>query len=66
MPSGRIAVSTAVWLGVGCCVGGVLFALLADLQAEEVHYISTSIAVCLVVAILLYDGVLKETIAARS
>ncbi len=62
LPSGRIAVSTAVWLGIGFCAGGVLFALFADLLAEEVHYVSTSIAICLVVAILLYDGALKETI----
>jgi 4-hydroxybenzoate polyprenyltransferase len=62
LPSGRVAVSTAVWLGLGFFAGGVLFALLADLQAETVHYVSTSIAVCLVVAILLYDGALKETI----
>lgn len=62
LPSGRVAVSTAVWLGIGCFAGGVLFALLADLQAAEVRYVSTSIAICLIVAILLYDGALKETI----
>ena len=62
LPSGRVAVSTAVWLGIGFFAGGVLFAFLADLQAERLHYVSTSIAVCLVVAILLYDGALKETI----
>lgn len=62
LPSGRIPVSTAVWLGVGFFAGGVLFALFADLLAEETHYVSTSIAVLLIVAILLYDGALKETL----
>jgi 4-hydroxybenzoate polyprenyltransferase len=62
LPSGRVAVSTAVWLGLGFFAGGVLFAFLADLQAAELHYVSTSIAVCLVVAILLYDGALKGTL----
>jgi 4-hydroxybenzoate polyprenyltransferase len=62
LPSGRVAVGTAVWLGLGCFAGGLLFALLADLQATEVRFVSTSVAMCLVVAILLYDGALKETL----
>jgi 4-hydroxybenzoate polyprenyltransferase len=62
LPSGRVAVSTAVWLGLGFFTGGVLFAFLADLQAAELRYVSTSIAVCLIVAILLYDGALKGTL----
>jgi 4-hydroxybenzoate polyprenyltransferase len=62
LPSGRIAVSTAVWLGLGCIGGGLLFALLADLLAAEMRFVSTSVALCLVVAILLYDGALKETL----
>ncbi len=61
LPSGRIGVGAAVGLGLTFLAGGVLFALLADLQAESVRFVSTSIAVCLVVAILLYDGALKET-----
>jgi 4-hydroxybenzoate polyprenyltransferase len=61
LPSGRVAVSTALWLGMGCLAGGVLFALLADLQADALRFVSTSIAICLVMAILLYDGALKET-----
>jgi 4-hydroxybenzoate polyprenyltransferase len=62
LPSGRIAVSTAVWLGLGLFGGGLLFALLADMQAQQQHFVSTSIAMSLIVAILLYDGALKETI----
>ncbi len=61
LPSGRVPVSTAVWLGLGCFAGGVLFALFADLQAERMRFVSTSVAICLVVAVLLYDGALKET-----
>jgi len=61
LPSGRIATGTAVWLGIGFFAGGVLFALLADLQADSLRFVSTSIAFCLVLAILLYDGAVKET-----
>jgi 4-hydroxybenzoate polyprenyltransferase len=61
LPSGRIPVGTAMWLGIGFFAGGVLFALLADLQADRLRFVSTSIAFCLVIAILLYDGALKET-----
>jgi hypothetical protein len=62
LPSGRVPVSTAVALGIAFFAGGVLFAFLADLQAEELHYVSTSIAILLIVAILLYDGALKQTL----
>src|SRR5690242_12270450 len=48
LPSGRIAVSTAVWLGLGCFAGGVLFAFAADLCAEHLRFISTSVALALV------------------
>jgi 4-hydroxybenzoate polyprenyltransferase len=61
LPSGRVAVSAAVWLGLGCFAGGVLFALVADLFAERMRFVSTSVAIALVVAILLYDGALKNT-----
>ena len=62
LPSGRVPVNTAVALGIAFFAGGVLFAFLADLQAEALHYVSTSIAILLIVAILLYDGALKQTI----
>ena len=62
LASGRIPVHTAVTLGVALLGGGVFFALLADLQADAMRFVSTSIAICLVVAILLYDGALKETL----
>jgi len=61
LASGRIPVHTAVTLGIALLGGGVLFALLADLQADSIRFVSTSIALCLVVAILLYDGALKQT-----
>jgi 4-hydroxybenzoate polyprenyltransferase len=61
LASGKIAVGTAVWLGLACFAGGLLLAFLADLQAETVRFLSTSVAMCLVVAILLYDGALKQT-----
>jgi 4-hydroxybenzoate polyprenyltransferase len=61
LASGRIPLSTAVWLGIGCFAGGVLFALLADCFADRMRFVSTSVAITLVVAILLYDGALKET-----
>src|SRR5258708_18502037 len=61
LPSGRVPISTAVWLGLGFFAGGVLFAFLADLQADTLRFVSTSIAICLVMAILLYDGAVKET-----
>ena len=62
LASGRIPVQTAVTVGIALLGGGVLFALLADLQADSMRFVSTSIAICLVVAILLYDGALKETL----
>src|SRR5947209_8977616 len=54
LPSGRVPIGTAVLLGIGFCAGGVLFAFLADLQADTLRFVSTSIAICLVMAILLY------------
>jgi 4-hydroxybenzoate polyprenyltransferase len=62
LASGRIPLATAVWLGIGFFAGGILFAFLADAQAESMRFVSTSIAICLVVAILLYDGALKATL----
>src|SRR5205823_2891779 len=59
LPSGRIAVGTAFWLGVGFFAGGLLFAALADLQSGL--WLSSPIAACLIVAILLYDGAFKNT-----
>jgi 4-hydroxybenzoate polyprenyltransferase len=61
LASGRIPIQTAVTLGIALLGGGVLFSLLADLQADSIRFVSTSIAICLVVAILLYDGSLKDT-----
>jgi 4-hydroxybenzoate polyprenyltransferase len=62
LASGRISISAAVGLGLGCFAGGVLFALLADLQGSSIRFVSTSIAICLVLTILLYDGALKDTL----
>jgi 4-hydroxybenzoate polyprenyltransferase len=61
LPSGRVPIGTALLLGIGFFAGGVLFAFLADLQADTLRFVSTSIAICLVMAILLYDGAVKET-----
>ena len=62
LPSGRIARSTAVRLGLFLLVAGVGFAAAAGGTVDET-YRSTPLvpAVILVLAILLYDGWLKRT-----
>ncbi|MGH7174682.1 MAG: UbiA family prenyltransferase, partial [Gemmataceae bacterium] len=54
LPSGRVAPREAVCLGIGLFVAGVLLARLAG-------WTSLLIAICLVAAILAYDGWLKRT-----
>jgi 4-hydroxybenzoate polyprenyltransferase len=54
LPSGRVSPRQAVQLGAGLLVAGVLLSLLAGKTALLV-------AVCLVAAILAYDGWLKRT-----
>ncbi len=70
LPSGRISMRTASWFALGFMVIGVLFAVLADLlNAREIdgafviRWRAGPIAGVLVLAIFLYDGVLKETFA---
>jgi 4-hydroxybenzoate polyprenyltransferase len=66
IPSGRVSRRQAAWLGAGLLAAGVLLALLAGWamtfqgQAGAVAR-PVGIALCLVVAILLYDGWLKRT-----
>lgn len=59
LPSGRVSVRTAFWLGVAFFVGGLGFAAVADVTNGQ--WISLPIAACLVLAILFYDGALKQT-----
>ena len=54
LPSGRVSRRQAVWLGIGLLVAGVLLALPAGTT-------SLLLALCLVGAILAYDGWLKHT-----
>jgi 4-hydroxybenzoate polyprenyltransferase len=59
--SGRIARGTAFRLGTVLIAAGVGFAVLADLVQKENAWWSLRFAVLLVVAIFLYDGVVKRT-----
>jgi 4-hydroxybenzoate polyprenyltransferase len=63
LASGRITLKTAALLGFGMMLGGILFAWLADLLTDSGHWRSLPIAIMLVIAIFLYDGVLKKTFA---
>jgi 4-hydroxybenzoate polyprenyltransferase len=66
IPAGRVTRREAAWLGTGLLLGGVVAALMA---AQVLRWIGSSprpftpvvLAVCLVAAILLYDGLLKRT-----
>lgn len=64
LASGAISMRVALLLGVGCMLGGVLFAVLADWFANGGYWMSTPIAVLLVIAIFLYDGAFKQSWAA--
>lgn len=59
LPSGRVSVGTAFWLGLVLFAGGLACAGLADVSAGA--WVSFPIAVALVMAVLFYDGVLKQT-----
>jgi 4-hydroxybenzoate polyprenyltransferase len=63
LASGRIGLSAALRLAIGLMVGGVSFALFADLLSNEQRLRSTPIALVIVGCIFLYDGFLKTTIA---
>jgi 4-hydroxybenzoate polyprenyltransferase len=64
---GIISMSSAWWLATGLMCGGVLFAFLAGFRTEagewHLRFRPLVIAGLLVVSILLYDGVLKATVA---
>jgi UbiA prenyltransferase family len=61
LPSRRVLPGEAACLGTGLLAAGLMFASLADLRGDGFRWLSTGIAGCLVVAILLYDGWLKRT-----
>jgi 4-hydroxybenzoate polyprenyltransferase len=61
LPSGKIPLPAAARLGAGLLAGGFVLAALADLRGGGFRGLSTSIAACLIVAILLYDAWLKRT-----
>jgi 4-hydroxybenzoate polyprenyltransferase len=61
LASGRVSLRGAIWLGVGCLLGGVLLAALADLLAGSERWISLWIAVALVIVIFAYDSLGKQT-----
>ena len=50
-------------VGGGLMLGGILFALLGDILRNTGTWRSMQIAAALVIAIFLYDGVLKRTFA---
>lgn len=60
IPSGRVSRAAAGRLGVLLLLLGVLFAALAGWNGSELNRWPPSIALALVVAILLYDAVLKR------
>lgn len=62
LPSGRISMSTAWWLGVLLMVGGVVCAMAADFRGGAFRGIATIMALLLVGAIFLYDALLKPTL----
>jgi 4-hydroxybenzoate polyprenyltransferase len=67
LASGRITLGTAKSLGIGLMLGGVLFAALAGLRIENDEWAfrwrPLVLSVILVIAIFLYDGMLKATAA---
>jgi len=63
IPSGRVTLNHARLLGIGLMLGGVLFAWLADLLREPGPWRSIRVAIILVIAVFLYDGVFKRTFA---
>jgi 4-hydroxybenzoate polyprenyltransferase len=67
LASGRVSLRAAALLASGLMVGGLLMALLAGIRIEEnglvLRWGSFAIAAVLVIAIFLYDGILKATFA---
>lgn len=63
LASGRVSLSTAVWLGTILLAVGVMLAALADMARGDGLWKSTIVAGLLVLAILAYDGWLKRTMA---
>jgi 4-hydroxybenzoate polyprenyltransferase len=63
LASGRITLKHARLLGIGLMLGGGVFALLGDILRDTGRWPSVWIAIVLVIAIFLYDGVLKRTFA---
>lgn len=63
LASGRITLNRAGLLGSGLMLGGIGFAFLGDMIRGTGHWPSMWIAIALVSAIFLYDGVLKRTFA---
>jgi 4-hydroxybenzoate polyprenyltransferase len=62
LPSGRITLSTALWLGVGLFAGAILFGLLPEYALGRTGSRSMLILGILLATILLYDGWLKRTV----
>lgn len=65
---GAVSMRTAFWLACGCMIGGLALAVLADALSAHAADVpmrprALPIAVMLVLAILLYDGVFKLTMA---
>lgn len=63
LASGRISLRTAYWLAAGLMFAGLAFAFLGDCLIELGRVRSLVIAGLLVIAIFLYDGMLKATFA---
>jgi 4-hydroxybenzoate polyprenyltransferase len=61
LANGRIALSTAQWLGFGLMAGGLFLAWLTEILSESTRWCTLPIAGALVLAIFLYDGVFKKT-----
>ena len=59
IPSGRITLGHAVWLGYALLLGGVLAAVVVSVQIHRV--LPALVAIGLAVAVVLYDRVLKKT-----
>ena len=61
LPSGRVSIASAWRIGLVLVVFGLASALLADWQDSGLRWRAFPLAVLLVVAILSYDGWLKQT-----
>jgi 4-hydroxybenzoate polyprenyltransferase len=61
IPSGRVSLSSARWIGFVLLLAGLVLASAAGWDGERFHWPPTEIALVLVAAILLYDSWLKRT-----